>query len=59
MTQKMLIQEHLYGAVNSARVVGLKMLESKHVRRTQITDVIVRKSIILDISKKWDFFNTF
>ena len=55
MSQKMLMQEHLYGAVNSTGVVGVKMLRSERVE-LKILTFRLRESIILDISKRWGFF---
>ena len=37
MSQKMLMQEHLYGAVNSTGVVGVKMLRSERVELKILT----------------------
>ena len=55
MSQKMLMQEHLYGAVNSTGVTGVKMLRTERVE-LKILTLDYAKALFC---KKWVFFNTF
>ena len=57
MSQKMLMQEHLYGAVNSTGLAGVKMLRNERVE-LKILTLDYAKALFWILVKNGFFFNT-